>query len=245
MTFDTGSPRAERWLRDHSSRFVTSISEGQRQSIRETLERGMAAGRNPRSVALDIAGRIGPDGRRTGGTIVLHRGQSTAAANAFDSLTSPSTVGRYLNLELRDRRFDSLVRRAMEKGEALSPQKATQLVDRYKDRMLLHRAETIARSEMIESFGAGRHEGILQVVEESNLDPGQVTTEWSATLDSRTRDLHREMDGQKVGPGEPFISPTGARMRWPGDRGLGAGGEDTVRCRCWSEVRIDFLAGAA
>jgi hypothetical protein len=50
-----------------------------------------------------------------------------------------------------------------------------------------------------------------------------------------------------VGLKEPFTSPTGARLMYPGDTSLGAGPAETIQCRCTVSVRIDFLAniGAA
>src|SRR5690606_4026797 len=41
---------------------------------------------------------------------------------------------------------------------------------------------------------------------------------------------------------EAFVTPSGARMRFPLDTSLGAGAAATINSRCDAEYRIDFLA---
>lgn len=53
--------------------------------------------------------------------------------------------------------------------------------------------------------------------------------EWSAALDSRTREWHAAASGQVVGIKEPFIVG-GAEMMYPGD--WNGGPANTCRCRC-------------
>jgi len=72
FVFNVNNPRAQRWLADHSSNLVTRIMQEQRDAIRATLEVGFSQGRNPRSVALDIIGRMdSATGRRQGGIVGL------------------------------------------------------------------------------------------------------------------------------------------------------------------------------
>ncbi len=53
--------------------------------------------------------------------------------------------------------------------------------------------------------------------------------EWIATRDSRTRDDHAEMDGQRVDLGDSFTSPNGETAAYPGDFGDPA---EDCNCRC-------------
>jgi hypothetical protein len=39
------------------------------------------------------------------------------------------------------------------------------------------------------------------------------------------------------------VSPSGARMMFPGDFSLGAPPEEIINCRCVVKHRVDFLAG--
>lgn len=68
-----------------------------------------------------------------------------------------------------------------------------------------------------------------------------MVQEWVATLDGRTRDEHREADGQQVSVGEPF-DVGGEELRWPGDPAGSA--ENTYNCRCTVRGRVQGLDGA-
>lgn len=65
---------------------------------------------------------------------------------------------------------------------------------------------------------------------------------WSDTNDRLTRHSHRAMNGQKRMFGEPFQTPSGALLNYPGDTSLGAGAEEVVGCRCTKQYRIDMTA---
>lgn len=43
---------------------------------------------------------------------------------------------------------------------------------------------------------------------------------------------HRRMDGVTVPIDQPFVTPAGSRLRYPGDRSLGAPAGEVVNCRC-------------
>ncbi|CAM3779254.1 hypothetical protein [Litorimonas haliclonae] len=87
IRFDARNLEAERWLADMSSRLVTRIAEGQRQTVRETLRRGLEAGDNPRRTALDIVGRVQRgSNRRSGGILGLTKPQEQALSRARENL---------------------------------------------------------------------------------------------------------------------------------------------------------------
>lgn len=60
---------------------------------------------------------------------------------------------------------------------------------------------------------------------------GKTRKRWSAIIDKRTRDTHREVNGTVVPISEPFYVG-GYLMNFPGDQSLGAGAEEIVNCRC-------------
>ena len=57
-----------------------------------------------------------------------------------------------------------------------------------------------------------------------------VRKRWVATLDKRTRDSHRHMDGKEVPYDQPFHTDLGSTMMYPGDRNGLPG--DVYNCRC-------------
>lgn len=244
VSFDLFNPRAQSWLVNHSSQLVTRIVSEQRSAIQQVLSTGMQLGRNPRQTALDIVGRVGETGRRTGGIVGLTEQQAQFVSNMRTELASGDSrlLARYLRRERRDKRFDSSVRKAMEAGKPLSQGDIDKIAGRYSDRLLQLRGENIARTESMAAFNAAREEAYMQAVEAGGLHPEHVRKTWGATGDERTRDSHAALHGIEIGLLETFQSPTGARMRYPGDTEMGAGAEDVAGCRCTAMYRVDMLA---
>lgn len=247
ITFDIRNVRAENWIRNNSSEFVTRIIESQREAIRTTLESGMRLGRNPRQTALDIVGRVGKTGRRSGGIVGLASNQAQYVANAREQLSSgdPSQMRQYFSRTRRDGRFDGIVKRAIESGKPVAAADIDRIVGRYADRLLFTRGESIGRTESIAALNAGREEAVLQAIDEGVISHEHTTGIWDATGDARTRPSHAYMEGQRRREGEPFRSSTGALMLFPGDTSLGAGAEDVISCRCFKRIEYDYIGQAA
>lgn len=219
---------------------MAEITEDQRAAIRETIAAGLAAGRNPRAVAFDLAGRLDRvTGKRIGGIIGLTSRQAEYVRAAREQLLTGDS--EYFKRALRDKRFDRSVRRAFDAGRGLSASDADAITGRYSDRLLSHRAEVIARTESIAALHAGQVEGMQQVIDGGKVRADQVTKIWDATGDKRTRHTHLAMDGQSVGFGQPFVSPSGAMMMYPHDTSLGAPASEIVQCRCFMQIRVRYL----
>lgn len=239
--FDVRNSRAEAWLRDHSSQLVTRLTDEARDNVRSVMERGMIAGVNPRSTALDIVGRIDPTSRkRVGGIVGLTRNQELWVANTRRDLINLSE--NYFNRELRDKRFDRTVRAAIDNGVALDRDTINKLVTAYKNNALRYRGETIARTEAIQALNQSEYEATLQAVDMGALRTNDVKRVWDSAGDKRVRWSHSKLDGQIVGINEPFVAPSGARLMFPGDTSLGAGADEVVNCRCRVRMEVDFLA---
>lgn len=243
LSFDITNPRAERWLREHSSQLVTRIIADQRDAIRVVLTEGMAMGEGPRDTALEIVGRVGTTGRRQGGIIGLTSQQADAVTRARAELANPRRMGAYLRRKARDKRFDRTVRKAMREGRPLTAAQIDRITGRYADRLLKLRGEVIARTEALQAMNAGREQAMAQAIEAGTVRADQVTAVWKTAVDHRVRDSHREMQNVTVKWGEVFTLPSGARMRYPGDTSMGAPAEEVIQCRCIAEYKIDFLAG--
>ncbi len=82
-----------------------------------------------------------------------------------------------------------------------------------------------ARTAYTGAQNAGRIEGLHQA-QELGI---KVKKRWMATLDSRTRDAHADLDGQVQDVDEPFESELGEIM-YPGDPGAEPG--NVYNCRC-------------
>lgn len=210
---------------------------------RAVILKGIEDGRNPRSVALDLVGRINPATKaREGGFIGLTEAQRGYAENARDELRQLDRA--YLGRSLRDKRFDRSVKAAIAAGKPLSETQITRIVGRYNDRLLEFRGEAIARTESINALRAGRREGNLQILDTGKVGNDQIERTWDTTLDGRERKDHAAMNGEKVmGMFTPWVLPDESRLMFPGDTSLGAGADQVVNCRCFESIRIDFLKG--
>ena len=85
-------------------------------------------------------------------------------------------------------------------------------------------------------------QSIEQAIESGAVAPESVSMTWrTMKRDKRTRQSHKEMEGQTVKYGEMFTTGLGNELAYPGDPNGPA--EDVINCRCWLEPSIDFYAG--
>lgn len=245
--FDMRNPRVEEDLRQTSSALITRLTDEARDNVREILQQGMIAGKNPRRTALDIVGRIDPvTKKRMGGVIGLTNNQTRWVENTDRYLRSLDP--KYLNLKLRDKRFDSIVKKAITSGKELSDTDVERIVTAFKNRALRFRAETIARTETIQSLNRGEYMAAMEVIREGGLSNEAIRKYWDDIGDGRTRHSHRVM-GEKyskdkgIPVDQPFEFPNGMKMMYPGDSSLGATVGEIANCRCALRMKVDFLMG--
>ena len=94
-----------------------------------------------------------------------------------------------------------------------------------------YEAERLVRTELSSALNKARMG--------SYMEAGAVKVRWITAQDNRVRGMrphdranHVRMHGVEVEIGEPFITPLGSIMKWPGDRRYGAKPEDVINCRC-------------
>lgn len=232
--------RAQEWTRTRAADLVAEINDDQRTLIRETIDEAVRENRGYRSITRSLIGT--QDGNeRVGALIGLHSRQAAAVRAARRDLEALD--GGYFRRARRDKRFDRKVAKAINDDKPLSQADIDKIAARYADRLLRYRAETISRTEGNKAMNAGRAEAIEQLIESGKVPESAVEIIWNATPDSRTRDSHRALNGEKIDWGERFVSPvTGAQMRWPHDEGIPAA--ESVNCRCTATFRIDWLSMA-
>jgi len=235
IRFDARNPRAESILREFSSTKITGdITDTTREGIREALRLGMEAGNNPKTVALDLVGRIGQFGRREGGLIGLTEGQVITAAKMRGELETFNPA--YFRRTLRPKRYDALVRKYFDMQKKLPFKQREIIYKTYTNRLLRLRGETIARTEMLQSLHKGQYEAAMQAVESGQLDSNAIRRVWWTARDKRVRDSHRALDGDSAGLNERFANG----LLYPGDPE--GPPEEVINCRCYLQLRVDFLA---
>ena len=237
--FDINNPRAESWLRVNSSQMITGdLMPESRAAIQTMLQDGMIKGKNPRSVALDIVGRIDATGKRAGGVIGLSDQQTKYAINMADDLENLNWQ-RYKKRRLRDRRFDSIVEKSVKDGKPLPKKTQQKIVERYETRMIKHRGDTIGRTEVLAAVNEASDEALRQIIDEGLVPRNAAVRIWRHSFGVNEREGHILMNAQERGIDEFFMNPiTGVPLKHPG-----AGPpSETINCRCYIEHQIDFIA---
>lgn len=239
--FDMKNPRAEAWLAEKAANLITEVIEPTQAMVRAAMVRGLQAGRNPRSIALDIVGRLNPISKvREGGLLGLTTGQADYVENAKTELQNLDK--NYFTRTLRDKRFDSVVRRAIKDNKPLTQDYVDKITNRYTQRLLKFRGNMIGRTEAMSALNFSEYESFKQGIEGTNYSEDQIITTWESAHDLRVRDTHAILNGKQVrGLETPFRSPSGALMRYPTDRSFGAPAKEIINCRCRVVRKIDYF----
>lgn len=227
LSFDPELAAAAALMEGQDLDFIAEFTDSQREAVRRALVAALRQGKGTQAVARAFRNAIG-----------LTAYQQDVVDNYRDLLERNSAAS--LDRVLRDRRYDPGVERALATDEPLSNARIDAMVDRYAARYLAMRAETIARTETTRVLNTARQETTMQVVESSGIPEDEVVRTWAATDDNRTRDTHAAMDGQERGLNEPFESPSGAQLMFPGDPSAPA--DETINCRC--AVLVSFKSTA-
>ncbi|MBT9303297.1 phage head morphogenesis protein [Pseudomonas sp. TAE6080] len=258
--FDVRQPAAEKWVAAKAEEIRANAAIDVRAAIREAMgSRRRIVGwpsaqpvaaqvevsatpmvRTPRQAALDLLGRVSAQtGSRSGGVIGLPGNYAQYVLNARAQLLggNPDEMRKYLQRKRRDRRFDGIVNRAIKAGTPVAQADVDKIAGRYAERLMKTYAEMLSKAEALESFGAGRDQVYEQLIAQG-LDRDSVTKTWRDRGDKKVRHTHSVMGGQEVQKDQPFQSPTGALLRYPGDTSLGAGWSERANCRCSAIYKI-------
>jgi hypothetical protein len=216
------SKNADDFLKHYRMERVREITEAQRQELRRIVAEGATFSHGPDVLARKIRDVIG-----------LTRNQAQTVRN-FRTLLE-TLDPRALTYELRDKRFDKTVRRAIDDRSPIDPRMIDKMVDAYHRRMLAYRATTIARTESLRAANNGQMAAVETFLHDN---PGfTVVKTWIATDDDRTRPDHRELDKKTVvGLSTPFRAESGDELLWPHDPHGPA--RQVINCRCSLMTRL-------
>lgn len=173
MRFDLANPHTTRFLQSYDMQLIRQISDDTRAAVRNVVQQAFRFGGHPSEQARQIKQLIGLTDNQVGIVANFRRKLEEGDRDA-------------LNNELRDRRFDPTLERALgELGEGLDEDQIDIMVARYADRMLAARAETIARTETINAAQAGQQLAWEQASDKGLLARSKVRQGWLVTPDDR------------------------------------------------------------
>lgn len=139
------------------------------------------------------------------GRLVLDISESTrrvinrTITQALMGELTPQGAARVISqtIGLDSRRAAAVVNYANNLDPMLSDTRFQSAIDRYARRMLMDRAETIARTEIMEASNMGLEEQWREGIRTGLLD-SSATKQWVCTADDRLCDECLSMDGQEV-----------------------------------------------
>ena len=225
--FDPSHPRAAALARASRLTLIREMIPDQRRAIRQAVGRAFDEGTGSFSTAARFRGAIG-----------LTSGQEKWVASFEARLRNLDR--RALAMELRDRRHDRTIERAILNRKPLTETQIAAMTERYRARALIYRSENIARTEALRATSQAREESLMQMIEQTGIAPERVERVWNPTRDKRLRDAHRAMDKQRRPIDVRFTDGDGNRLMWPGDPD--APPSTTVNCRCSVTFEIKPLA---
>ena len=244
VLFNVRAYRAEAILRNQAGNLIREIVADQVVAARNFLVSGLESGLGPRTVGLDLIGRLNKlTGLREGGVLGLTSAQEQWIRNYEAELRDPERLSEALTRSLRDKRFDGAIRAAIKEGRGLDAQMVSRAIQSYRNKALKLRGDTIGRTEAMASLHQSSYEAMQQAISAGQVDADLVTGKWKTAKDWRVRDTHRALEGREVPFGDSFVTPRGNRLRFPGDPSGGA--SETINCRCTLQYRIDYLRQAA
>ncbi len=223
VSFNQVNERAVSVMQQERLRLITNFTAEQRAATRSALIDGISRGLNPVDQARNFRGSIGLTGAQQQAVENYRRLLGVGSAEA-------------LQRELRDKRFDRTVRRAISTGQPLTAAQVDRMTDRYRERFLKFRAVTIGRTEALRAVHFGTNEMYRQAIEDGFLDADQLKRKWVTAKDERVRSSHRRLNGLIRQIDETFPGANGV-LRFPGDPEAPA--SETVQCRCALSTRID------
>ena len=199
LSFDLANPEATKFLDSYTFSSIKDISANTREGIRSVITNAFDSGGSPAEQARLIKSFIG-----------LTDTQSKAVLNYRKALSSHNTLRSTLNRALRDGRYDKTIHRAIRTSTGLTQSQIDTMTERYEEKYIQYRAQTIARSESLRASNKGQRALWQQARQQGLLDhnvkrvwiTGGNSCEDCAELDGLTAGLDDEFAPGIYDPGD-------------------------------------------
>ena len=174
MSFNLTNPNTATFLRNYDFGLIRDISQQTRDGIRTVIQNAFAMGGHPYEQARQIRESIG-----------LTDDQAQAVTNFENLLRTKDRAA--LTRAMRDRRHDPTLERALGAGadRTLSDEQIATMVNRYRNRAILNRAQMIARTETMRASNAAQNMAWGQAADQGLLNRTALRRFWLVTPDDR------------------------------------------------------------
>lgn len=235
ITFDIHDPSVVAWARLSQAETARALASEQERLFAQILTRE----NTPANILSKAAAPYSPDLKQVARDIRAAIGLTPEQEQYVANYRRELKEGRYADArrrELHNGQFDRTIDAAVRAGKPLTKVQIDAMVKAYRQAWINLRATTITRTEALRTMHEGQFQMYQQAIASGKLDAERVTRKWVAARDKRVRDTHRKMNGQEVKGMDPFHSPRGATLRFPGDPTAPA--RETINCRCAVSVRL-------
>lgn len=252
VRFDMTNPRAQEWIRQNVAESVVGFTREQIDVARNVIGAGYARGDGPRTIAIELGGRV-TNGTRQGGVLGLDAQRAARLEKVSVGMRTPEGVQSLVikredgTLAMRYKVNPATEKRiiaAYNAGTAV-PDDARAISERqYRSALLQARAETVAQTETGAAVMGSKDEAWQQAAESQGLDASAVVKTWqhSRGPGGDARITHIEMNRKSVrGLNTPFVLSDGSVMQYPHDPAGGA--RNNIRCGCTCNYSLDRSVG--
>lgn len=178
VMFDHLSPNVLTAIRELEDKILPTMKSDVRETVRQAIQAGLEAGKNPRTLARGLRDVIG-----------LSPAQELAVRNYRAELEA-GKVGAATSRALHDARFKVT--------DSLSAEKIDRMVNTYRRNMEGFHAETISRTATLDAFKQAQSLAWQQAIDARIVDGGRLQKTWITVGDNRVRDEHVAMQGETV-----------------------------------------------
>lgn len=248
--FNMTNPRAEEWVRRNVAESITGFTREARETAREVIRAGYALGQGPRTIGLDLVGRV-QNGVRTGGIMGLDRPRAERLTRVTQGMRTEEGV-RGLVVEHLDgslgmrykvnKATENRILAAYRAGTAVPEAQRIISERQYSNALLQARADTVAATETASAVMNARNDEWVQLAESRGLSQEDIIKTWVHGRGGDGRPTHIAIGGTSVrGLNTPFVLYDGSRMLYPHDPNGGA--RNNINCACACNYRLDHSAG--
>jgi len=221
VRFDPSNPRVLEFARSYALDRLRQVNEATREAIRAVLVDAAQRSVPPAEVGRQLRQLLGLTDRQA---LAVQRFRQALATGHQEATPFLSARGR----ALRDARYD----RRLAQPVALTPAQVDRMTGRYAERMVAHRAETVARTESIRMLAEGNQEAWRQAVGQGLVGGDDVVRRWVVARDERVCPVCQPIPGlnrEGVGLEQPFQTPEGFLLLPPA--------HPDCRCVVWVRPR--------
>ena len=212
------------FLEQYKLNLIQQIGSNTRDAIRNSLMQDALDGINPVSTARNFRNTIG---------LTAKQEQAVRNYRSYLEQLDKSALER----KLRDKRFDRTIERAILEENPLSKEQIEKMTNRYRERYIKYRSETIARTEALRATSIGNRMALDQMISNADVDVENIRRFWHTSGDERVRSNHRiipELNSKGIRLDEYYDTPLGP-LKYPRDPN--GNSANTIQCRCVETYR--------